>query len=296
VDVHLRDLRYFVTVAEELSFTNAAKRLYVSQPSLSRQVARLERDLRVQLLVRDRRSVALTAAGRQLLEHSRNLLTDWDAAQRLTRDAAAHEGAVLRIGQQTSIGRGIVSHLVSQLAQRHPGWRVELRQAGWADPSAGLDDHLADVAICWLPIPEPHRYRQQVLAAEDVVIALAADHRLADRAVVRFADIQEEPLLALPAEAGPLRDFWLAAHARGGRPAPVATTVATADEALDAVCAGIGGVLMSTGNADLYRRPGIAYIPVTDLPSARLAIVSRRDDSRTVVAEVMQIAASIPPG
>jgi DNA-binding transcriptional LysR family regulator len=294
VDVHLRDLRYFVAVAEELNFTNAARRLFISQPSLSRQVAKLERDLQVQLLVRDRRTVALTAAGRKLTEHARSLLIMWDSVQRSTRDAAASEGSVLRIGQQTSIGRGIVSHLVDQLADRRPGWRIELRQAGWADPSAGLDDHLADVAICWLPIPNPQRYREQVLVVEDVVIALAPNHRLADRVGLQFAEIEDVPLLALPGDAGPLRDYWLADHARHGRPATVASIVATADEALDAVCAGIGAVLMSAGNAELYRRPGIAYIPVTDLPHAKLAILARRGDSRAIVSDVMSIAAGFP--
>jgi DNA-binding transcriptional LysR family regulator len=292
VDVHLRDLRYFVAVAEESHFSNAAKRLHVSQPTVSRQIATLEAALRVRLLARDRRRVTLTAAGRDLLTHARTLLADWDAAQRAVRDASADENAVLRLGQQTSIGRGIVDRLVAGLAVRRPTWRVELRQAGWADPSAGLDDHSADVAVCWLPLPRPDRYRAHVLVVEDVVLALAARHGLAGAGRLRFAEIEDVALLALPEDAGPLRDFWLATHARRGRPAPIAATVATADEALDAVAAGIGGVLMSVGNADLYRRPGVAYVPVMDLPPAELAIVARRDDDRAVVQDVLVMAAA----
>jgi DNA-binding transcriptional LysR family regulator len=295
VDVHLRDLRYFVQVAEERHFTNAAKRMHVSQPAVSRQIAKLEADLRVQLLARDRRGVTLTAAGEQLLTHARALLADWDTAERALRDAAAGENAVLRVGQQTSIGRGILAHLVAELAERRPGWRVELRQSSWSDPSAGLDDSSADVAVCWLPLPHQDRYRTHVLVAEDVVLALAATHALAGTGTLRFAQIEDVALLALPEDAGPLRDFWLARHARAGRPAPIAGTVGSADEALDAVEAGIGGVLMSMGNAHLYRRPGVACVPVTDLPQALLALVSRRDDGRGIIRDAFEIAGTTPP-
>ena len=80
MDVHLRDLRYFTAVAEELHFRKAAERLFVSQPVLSRQIARLEQDLKARLFIRDRRSVQLTSAGEALLHHTRHLLENWDAA------------------------------------------------------------------------------------------------------------------------------------------------------------------------------------------------------------------------
>jgi DNA-binding transcriptional LysR family regulator len=91
MDTHLRDLRYFVAVAEELHFTRAAKRLFVSQPALSKQIGQLEQSLKVQLFERDRRRVELTAAGRELLGHARELLRQWDEAQRAVTEAAARE-------------------------------------------------------------------------------------------------------------------------------------------------------------------------------------------------------------
>ena len=78
MDAHLRDLRYFVAVAEELNFTRAAERLHLSQPALSKQIRGLEATLRAQLFRRDRRQVELTAAGAALYEVARNLLQDWD--------------------------------------------------------------------------------------------------------------------------------------------------------------------------------------------------------------------------
>src|SRR5215208_1884327 len=77
MDVHLRDLRYFVAVAEELSFTRAATRLYVSQPVLSKQIRQLERNLRATLLRRDSRGVTLSPAGLALLPHAQRLLKEW---------------------------------------------------------------------------------------------------------------------------------------------------------------------------------------------------------------------------
>lgn len=290
VDVHLRDLRYFVAVAEELHFTRAAQRLYVSQPALSRQIAKLERDLRVTLLNRDRRTVELTDAGTELLDSARRLLADWDEAQRAASDAAATAAAVLRIGQQTSIGRNILEQLVAQLRTRRPTWRIELRQVTWDDPTAGLDDGTTDIALCWLPVLDDDSFHTCVLASEPIVIALPSTHHLAQQSMVEFAAIEHEPLLALPTDAGPLRDFWLAVHARNGVAAPVAGTVTTADETLDAVAAGLGAALMSTGNAELYRRPGVNFVYVNDLPPSRLALVWRAGDDRDIIRDVTDIA------
>jgi DNA-binding transcriptional LysR family regulator len=92
MDVHLRDLRYFVAVAEELHFTRAAERLFVSQPALSKQIRQLERDLRVMLLQRDHRTVSLTPAGAALLPTAQALLRDWEAAQHAIAAVRAAEG------------------------------------------------------------------------------------------------------------------------------------------------------------------------------------------------------------
>src|SRR5262245_28459377 len=89
MDAHIRDLRYFVAVAEELSFTKAAgERLFISQPALSKQIRQLERTLRVRLFDRDRRTVALTAAGAELLPRARRLIAGWEEAEHAVTAAA----------------------------------------------------------------------------------------------------------------------------------------------------------------------------------------------------------------
>ena len=92
-DVHVRDLRYFLAVAEELHFTRAAERLYVSQPALSKQIRALERQLGVELLRRDPRGVLLTEAGQALLPHARQVLAAWAAAAVAIAASAASQAA-----------------------------------------------------------------------------------------------------------------------------------------------------------------------------------------------------------
>src|SRR5215469_14670737 len=116
MDVHLRDLRYFVVVADELSFTRAAERLHLSQPALSKQIRALETTLRAQLLCRDRRQVSLTAAGAALHAAARGLLADWDETTSVVADAAATETRVLRVGTLTSLGRSLYPSVLDHFA------------------------------------------------------------------------------------------------------------------------------------------------------------------------------------
>src|SRR5690606_29677919 len=104
MDVHLRDLRYFTAVAEELSFTRAAERLHVSQPALSKQIRGLERALRATLFDRDRRQVRLTPAGQALLGTARRVLAEWDDGTTAVADAVAQQQRTLRVGTLTAIG------------------------------------------------------------------------------------------------------------------------------------------------------------------------------------------------
>src|SRR5258708_13656856 len=102
MDAHLRDLRYFVAVAEELNFTRAAERLHLSQPALSKQIRGLETTLRAQLFRRDRRQVELTAAGTALHAVARSLLQDSDDGVPVVRDPAPQDARGLPAATLTS--------------------------------------------------------------------------------------------------------------------------------------------------------------------------------------------------
>ncbi|WP_405652120.1 LysR family transcriptional regulator [Streptomyces sp. NBC_00019] len=283
MDVHVRDLRYFVAVAEELSFTRAASdRLFVSQPTLSKQIRQLELSLRTALFARDRRTVTLTAAGNALLPHARQMIEQWEGAQRAVGDAVAAHDATLTVGFQTSIGRGLIPAVTATMEKLLPGWRLQFRQVTWADPTVGLAGSEVDVAIAWLPIPTSGDFSHKVITREDRWVALPAGHPLADRPVVRFEDLADEPFIALPAAAGALREFWLGNDHRR-TPAHIAATAETADETFEAVTSGLGIVLLSAGNAEIYKREDLVCRPVTGLSPSELAVVWRAGDDREVV-------------
>lgn len=289
----MRDLRYFVAVAEELHFTRAAERLFISQPALSKQIRLLEEQLRVQLFTRNRRTVALTAPGEALLAPAREMIAAWDTAQRLVADAAAAAGAVLRIGFQTSIGRGLLPRVNAEFAQLRPIWQLQLRQIDWSDPTGGLADRTSDLAILWLPVPTADdKFSVLVLAEEPRHVALPTNHPLADQPEIDFDDLLDEPFLALPADAGQLRDYWLAIEHRNGHPVRIGAVVANAEETFEAVIAGLGVVLLSAGNAQIYQREGITTCPVRGISPSQLALVWHTDDHRDAVRDFQRATLS----
>ncbi|MCK7624696.1 LysR family transcriptional regulator [Streptomyces sp. RS10V-4] len=296
MDAHIRDLRYFLATAEELNFTRAAARLFISQPALSKQIRQLEEGLRVQLFRRDRRMVALTAAGDALLPRAREVVALWDEAQRAVSDAAAAEAAVLTLGVSTSVGRGLLPALRARFAERRPNWRVRVRQIAWDDATAGLADGTTDLALLWLPFPGQESFAVEVVATEARWVALPAGHRLAAADGIAFADLLDEPFLALPETAGALRDHWLAVPERGGHPVRIGAVVSGADETFEAVAEGLGVVLLSAGNAALYQRPGVVARPVGGLAPSRLALAWRADDHRTVLRDAVEAVRQAAPG
>ncbi|MFF1613595.1 LysR family transcriptional regulator [Amycolatopsis sp. NPDC058278] len=280
MDVHVRDLRYFVAVAEELSFTRAAGRLFIAQPSLSKQIRRLETSLRIPLFERDHRTVVLTAAGAALLPQARLIIRQWEDARSALAEVAAAQRATLTVGFHTRIGRGLIPNVTAKMATSLPEWRLLFRQIAWSDPTVGLAGGEVDVAVAWLPVPDG--FARKVVATEDRWVALPSGHRLAGRNAVPLSELAGEPFIALPRTAGPLREFWLG-NDRSTVPARVVAEAETAEESLEAVGSGLGVVLLSAGNAQIYERDDIVYRRVTGLPPGELAVVWRAGDERRAV-------------
>jgi DNA-binding transcriptional LysR family regulator len=285
--MEMHQIRYFLAVCEELNFTRAAERLHLSQPALSKQIQGLERTLRAELFDRGRRQVRLTAAGEALLAVARRVLTEWDHGTVEVGDVVAEQLRTLRVGTLTAIGRQVYREAVNQFAARRPDWRIELRSFGWGDPTAGLHDRVTDVAFIWLPV-DAEDISYQVLLSERRFVALGNEHRLARRTAVEFRDLLDEPFVALPPSAGPLRDFWLGADQRPDTPVTVVAEVTNADEKLELIASGAAIGLVAESNAAIYARPDVVCIPVTDLGPARLAVARRRGDGRLAVQAFVQ--------
>lgn len=287
-DVHLRALRHFVTVAEEGNFTRAAtERLSISQPALSKQIRALERHIHADLFTRGARSVTLTPAGAALLPWAKRLLAEWQGALDEVATATAAQSMTLTVGMHSRVGPRLIAGVEAQMNDQTPGWGVRFRQVPWDDPAVGLIGELVDAALAWLPIRNGRGICARVVATEERWVALPAGHRLADEPSVRFADIADEPFIALPDSAGPMQAFWLAMDQRTTAPV-IAMQAHTAEETFAAVAAGVGVVLVSATNAAVYQSPGVVCRPVTDLPPSELVVLWRAADHRQALRVLVE--------
>ncbi|MEU3731153.1 LysR family transcriptional regulator [Streptomyces sp. NPDC033538] len=289
MDVDTRLLRYFAAVAEEGSLTRAAERLFVSQPALTKQIRQLEAALGVELFTRSRTGMALTEPGRVLAERVPALLAGWEAARRETRSTASRAARVLRVGFIASAANEATQPIVAEFARRRPGWRAEMRQAAWSDPSAGLVDSDVDVALVRLPFPDQDALRVTVLFTEPRWVALPAAHAMAAREVIPFRELWDEPFVAAPAETGPWREYWLATDERDDRPVRVGAVTEQPDDWLSAIANGYGIALAPASAARFYTRPGVVYRPVTGVSPSRVAVAwAPADDTNPVVQDFVR--------
>ncbi|MFF1872899.1 LysR family transcriptional regulator [Streptomyces sp. CB03911] len=277
MDIDTRLLRSFAVVCEEGQLTAAAARLRVSQPALTKQIRQLEERVGAELFRRSRAGMTPTAAGNALAAHAAELLGSWDDALRATRDAAAQGGATLRVGFEGGTINLIGRQTVTDFTTRMPGWQVEIRQNSWFDPAAGLTAGEVDLALWHAPPWMAERYATSLLGTDRRCIALAAGHRLAGETLIDFAELLEEPFVAMPAEAGHWREYWLGAQERGGRAARIGAVAHNADEWLAAVACGQGIGIAPETISRLSTRPGVVYRPVRGLGPGQVGLYWPRE-------------------
>ncbi|MFI6512183.1 LysR family transcriptional regulator [Streptosporangium sp. NPDC050855] len=286
MDVDTRLLRYFLAVAEEGNLTNAAGRLFVSQPALTKQIRQLETRLGVRLFTRSRTGMVLTEPGRALAERVPALLAGWDQALRETRSTTSRVARVLRVGFLASAANEATRHIIAAFARHRPGWRADMRQAAWSNPTAGLAAGDVDVALLRLPFPGQETLRVEVLFTEPRCIALPSAHPLATRDLISFPELWDEPFVAAPAESGWWRDHWLAADERDGRPVRVGAVTDRPDDWLNAIANGYGIALAPESAARFYARPGVVYRPLSGVGPSRVGVAwAPADDTDPVVGD-----------
>jgi DNA-binding transcriptional LysR family regulator len=189
--VDLRELRYFVTLAEELSFTRAAATLGIAQPSLSHQIKKLETDLGTPLFHRSQRTVALTAAGRSVLAEARTLLEQADVTREVARLVAAGEFGELRIGFLEAAAFALLPQLISAFRQAYPKIAIRLFELTTIEQLPALRERAIDVGIFRAPIPADDIDTMPILR-EPVAVALPSTHPLTKRASIRLDALRDE--------------------------------------------------------------------------------------------------------
>ena len=281
--MNLRRLDYFVAVAEERHFRRAAERLHVAQPALSVQIAKLEQELGVALLERNRRGVELSAAGTVLLRRARTLLPN-------LRDAFAE---ALAVGQGRA-GRLVVGFVgstayellprVLRLAERAlPEVQIALRQMISPLQVEALEAGRIDLGVARVPAAT-RALTSTRIAAEPFVVALPARHPLLRQSVLAARLLDDLPLVTLPADAGALRDAMLGELAEVGACPRIVDEVTDMHTILGLVAAGRGVALVPASVARL-RLGGVAFRPLRGPKrEAELWLLKRRDDHRPMTA------------
>jgi len=243
--MELRQLRYFMAVAEEGNISRAAKKIYLTQPALSRQIKALEDEIGQCLLERQAHSIRLTLAGETLLREARELLQHADVL--LERVRAEGRNLRVRVGYAPSLAAGILSAAVESFSQTHPTTRVELLDLSTAEMLAGLEDDKLDVVLTVGPERGARGLKWTPLVRVPFRLAVNRDHPLARRQRVTPAEVAGAPLLVYCQRDYPeYRDMltgWLREH--GERP-KISGEYDGVDSLMAAVESGLGVALVAT--------------------------------------------------
>ena len=287
-EVNLRLLRYFITLGDELNYRRAAERLHISQPALSAAVKQLEKQLGSRLFDRTTHKVGLTDFGAAHLPHVKQAMNVLDTVLKdMQRDSRGR--GRLRIGYLIGTGADHLFQILDAFQAKYPGIRVDATEFDFSDPTAGLASGASDVAVLRPPVPlEEHR--MLILETETWLACLPRNHRFAERTSLEIEELLDEPIIAAPESASVWRDFWVAADARGGKPANVSGTAATYESETTLVAMGVGISFTTSSMTRLYSRPGIRFVPINNRPTSVTALVW---NPRTVTAEARQLIGSV---
>lgn len=288
--MELRQLEYFVAVAEECHFTRAAKRMHVAQSGLSASIRALERELGASLFLRSTRQVELTAAGRALLVEARRALSATDAA----KDAVAAVQGLLRgslaIGSLQCLHAVHLPSVLARFRASYPGLEIGLRQGG----SGELIDHVRagrlDLAFVSRPARCPDDVVVEPLAGEPIVLACAPEHPYADRAQVALAELRDEEFVDFHPDWG-TRDLVDSLLAAADVERHVSLEVTDTHSLLDLVTCGLGVALVPQSFAvktDRVHFVGLAG----DLPAWETVTVMGSPTSAAAAALLREVHAA----
>jgi DNA-binding transcriptional LysR family regulator len=298
-----RQLRYFVAVAEELSFTRAALRLHLSQPPLSQQIQSLEQDLGVRLLERSKRQVKLTEPGRVFLEQARQILAKADEARGQVAAAAAGYSGHLRLAYTVSVSfHPALPRTLLRYGQIAPKVGLKLVEMYTEPQFAAL---LADEIDAGFVRNEPvhaqdaRRLRLNVIDREPLLLAMPARHPLAGRSSLGLGEVAGDSFVSQPRElAATLYDRLVTLANNAGFQPSIVQQAQQINGLLALVAAGLGLALVPA-SLRAVRLGGVSYVPLED-PDAflLLAVACRADDQSPALQQFLTTVAetAVAPG
>jgi DNA-binding transcriptional LysR family regulator len=286
-DLDLRLVRYFTVVARHRHIGRAAAELRVAQPSLSRQIQRLEEQLGVRLFDRNAHGSQLTAAGQAFLARANDLLGAARHAVTDARAAVANSGTIT-IGYAPGF---LITPAVRDLRERYPDADIHTRYLTWEDAQS-LAEHRVDVVVGWQPFAFPMKgYRVTVLYDDPRMLVVPVFHRLAGRASVTVADFADEPMVdfVIPGAAAEWLAFWWPERPDGGR-LLAGPAVHTVQDKFELVASGKGVVMHPGSDQNGLTRHDLTTIPIDGIPPCQAVMLTRMVEDNGLVEEFRKSA------
>lgn len=290
----LRQLRYFIAVAEEQNIGRAANRLHISQPPLTRQIQQLEEDLGVQLFIRTPRGVELTQAGAFFLEEARNIRSVVEQATERTQRAGQGKLGRLDVAIFGSAILGTIPQILLEFRTQYPDVKIVLQPMTKAEQIEALRQRRITVGFNRMLTPYPDITSEPILL-EDLLVAINENHPLAAQASVSFRMLADNPLVLFPAAGRPnFVDKVVGLCQEMGFVPEVTQVVGDAVTGVALVASGFG-VCLVPESATVLALPGVVYRPITDLPQhgrVDLSCIYRADDQSPLLAAFLETVRS----
>jgi DNA-binding transcriptional LysR family regulator len=290
----LRHLRYFLAVAEELSFTRAARKLNVVQQTLSEGIAQLENMLGLRLFERTTRPVQLTDPAARWLPYAREALEAAERARDAARQLRARHTARLRVGLAATAAFPLTPALLETFRDRHPQIALSTRHFDFGDPTGGLLNGQTDIAIVRPPFTADG-LELLVIASEPRYVALSDQHPLARQANVSFKEIADEPWIEVNESDPVWCAFWRLTALRK-EPPRVGASGRGLEDLLEAARTrqAIGVVPECVARSQPW--PQLTFAKVTDIPPSDVAVAWRAGETSPPVSEFITIAQELAAG
>jgi len=290
--MELRHLRYFTTLAQELSFTRAAQRLHVSQPPLSQQIKALEEELGTALFVRTSRRVELTPAGEVFLGHAKAILERVDRACGQARAVGAGQAGHLEIGLSGSLLLGPLPRIIAAYRRSFPGVAVVLHEMPPTAQLAALRDRRIDMSFSRTEVNDD-LLASELAWPDPVVVALPRGHAISARRKLALKDLAGEEFVMLRLDSSGFATYLNDCCVAAGFVPRASQQVVESQAIPSLVAAGLGVALVPASLQRTHRR-GVDYQPLAgSAPRADVYAIRRREDSSPVVRSFLDKAKEV---